>query len=333
MGKKYWEFDVPPGLQRAEEIAKKINASIPALEAIQALERVVPAWNSSMVESVLGMSRSIEHLMSKDTIVEQACGTAMLQAMEQAIPNYNIDGMASALKGFSAVLDKIPKIDHLMVDSILPQIKTSFDAWNKTTALDVLANADWSWISDVHADDDGIESDEQEFSGDLTDEIRAEMALDINEVIQAPEQVSSEWQKKYAKWEKRNPFWAELFMNVLSNLMTDLVKVLIVAMLTCVSSTISAIANKDAKVYEEPATSASVVYNITIEQNITIIGDAKYYYEIEVPDPVTGGTVIGYVYKGNVTVVETEAEEQEEEGETTAVIGDHASNPEFVLSE
>ena len=353
MSKNLWEFDIPPAFKKAEEALNKFNIPVHVIEASkelertlslcnsdslkavlgisERLERTIPKWNSDTMDAVLGMSRAVEHLMPKHTIFEQGCGTAMLKAMEQAIPKYNLDGMASALKGLSSVLEQMPKIDHLnLMDSILPQAKLAFDAWDRSTALDTLVNNDWSWISETYADNEGPRYDSLEYADDFSDEIRAEMALDIAEVMQAPEQVCDGWQAKYVKWKERNPFWAELFMNVLSNL----VQALIWAMLTCGFTTIVAFANKDAKVYEEPVASSNVVYNIAIEQNVTIIGDAKYYYEVEIPDNVTGEAIVGYVYKGNLTVTETNLEPREEEHDvTTATIGVHATNSELVLAE
>lgn len=353
MAKNIWDSDIPSAFQKTEEAVNNFKISVPAIEAnkelertlslcnsdslkavlgvSEKLERMIPSWNSNTMESVMGMSRTIEHLLPKYTIFEQNYGTAMIKAMEQAIPRYNFDGISSALKGFSSVLEQMPKIDQQnMIDSILPQVKTAFDAWDKSAALDALANIDWSWVSETYDNKGESGYDGLECTDDFTDEIRAEMASDINQVMQNPVQAGGVWQTNYVKWKERNPFWAELFMSVLSNL----IQTLICAILTYSCTTIVALANKDAKVYEEPSASSSVVYNIAIEQNITVIGDAKYYYEVEIPDPVTGESVIGYVYKGNLTVRgEKEEPHEEKQNSPTASSDNHALNSEFVLAD
>jgi hypothetical protein len=282
------------------------------------------------MDAVLGMSRTIEHLMPKHTIFEKNYGTAMLKAMEQVMPQYNLDGISSALKGVSSVLEQMPKINHQnMIDSILPQIKTSFEAWDKSTALDALENIDWSWVSEAYADEEEPGYDGLESTEDFSDEIRAEMASDINQVMETPAQAVSRWQANYVKWKERNPFWADIYMLLLIPILANL----IFAILNSSCSALIAYANKDTRVYDEPSATSNVVYNINIEQNVTVIGDEKYYYEVEIPDPVTGETVIGYVYKGNLTVTEAETELHGEEEITPASIGGHASNCEFVLAE
>ena len=108
---------------------------------------------------------------------------------------------------------------------------------------------------------------------------------------------------------------------------------IIYAILNSSWSALIAYANKDTRVYDEPSATSNVVYNINIEQNVTVIGDAKYYYEVEIPDPVTGETVIGYVYKGNLTITEAEKEPHGKEEMTSASIGGHASKCEIAIDE
>ena len=62
------------------------------------------------------------------------------------------------------------------------------------------------------------------------------------------------------------------------------------------------------------------MYNITVENNITVIGDVPYYYEVEFINPETGELVTGYIYKGNIIAEEQdETELQEEVTEPTEV--------------
>ena len=348
MAKKLWEYDIPPAFQKAEEALNKFNIPVPAIEASkelertlslcnsgslkavlgisEKLERTIPSWSSNAMEGVLGMSRSIEHLLPKHTIFEQNYGTAMLKAMEQAIPRYDLDGMTSALKGFSSVLEQMPKIHHQdLIDSIFPQIKTAFDVWDKSTALDALEKIDWASLSDGYAVDDYFECDSAEYADNFTDVIRDEMVTDINKVLEKPELVVCTWQEKYAKWKERNPALADLFSHILLPILVWLI---------CFGiENKAASATKNANVYEEPSASSNIVYNITVEQNVTVIGDEKYYYEIEIPDPVTGETVIGYVYKGNLTITEAEKEPYGEEEMTPVSIGGHASKCEIAIAE
>ena len=65
---------------------------------------------------------------------------------------------------------------------------------------------------------------------------------------------------------------------------------------------------------------SNIVYNITIENHVTVVGDVPYYYVVEFPHPETGEMVTGYVSKRNLAPDEpekTEAQEEEDQEEET----------------
>lgn len=74
---------------------------------------------------------------------------------------------------------------------------------------------------------------------------------------------------------------------------------------------------KDSQVYEEPVSTSNVVYNLTVENTVTVVGDVPYYYEVEFVNPETGEPVTGYIYKGNLTEVVPDAPEDVEASEVT----------------
>lgn len=62
-----------------------------------------------------------------------------------------------------------------------------------------------------------------------------------------------------------------------------------------------------AKVYEEPTTQASIIYHIEQHQQVIIIGEVPYYYEIETKDVETNEIKTGYVSKRSVELKEIDA--------------------------
>ena len=50
-------------------------------------------------------------------------------------------------------------------------------------------------------------------------------------------------------------------------------------------------------VYEEPNSSSQIVYHIKLNQNIVVVGDIPYYYEIEIQDELSGCCYARYVSK------------------------------------
>lgn len=62
-----------------------------------------------------------------------------------------------------------------------------------------------------------------------------------------------------------------------------------------------------AKVYEEPNTQAPIIYHIEQHQQVVIIGEVPYYYEIETKDVETNEIKTGYVSKRSVELKEIDA--------------------------
>lgn len=263
---------------------------------------------------------------------------AISQAWKDVVPNYKLDGVKSALNEILAtqkvwreavlplrsvsemIASAYPtlKMDSTaMAQSILSQVDTSaLMALRESVSLAILAKADWSWLSEVHTeettDDEHDAASNFDLESSVTQEVREEMAADINQILTDPNTMHVASQSKYLQWKERNPGFAAFFLNILFPIL------LLIA--DWGFSSWQARSTKDSRVYEEPVSTSSVVYNLTVENNITVIGDVPYYYEVEFINPETEELVTGYIYKGNIIAEEQgETELQEEVPEATEV--------------
>ena len=263
---------------------------------------------------------------------------AISQAWKDVVPNYKLDGVKSALNEIlatqkvwremvlppSAISEMIAaaypklKVDFpVLTQSILAQVDFSaLAALRESVSLAVLAKADWSWLSEVRTiegkdDEDNVTLNFAAESS-VTQEVRTEMAADINQILADPNTMHVVSQSKYLQWKERNPGFAAFFLNILFPIL------LLIA--GWGFSCWQARSTKDSRVYEEPVSTSSIVYNLTVENNITVIGDVPYYYEVEFINPETGELVTGYIYKGNIIAEEQgKTELQEEVTEATEV--------------
>ena len=253
------------------------------------------SWGFTLPESVLKTQATLNGLA--------ASALAMSDAWKAAVPHYDFSGAYAAL---NAYLDNYESISRQVAQmsslakSILPLIDTSvFDTLKyASTATKALQDVDWGWVVNAYAEAFGSKDDDnQEFSENisqetLTPEIRAEIAADITEVLSNPEELQSASQSKYLQWKERNPGFAAFFIEILWPFL--------LVILPLLASIWTARPVKDTQVYEEPTSTSNVVYNVTVENNITVIGDAPYFYKVEFPDPETGELVTGYIYKANL---------------------------------
>lgn len=299
-------------------------------------------WNFTLPESVLKTQKMLDSLRLSIPALE------MSSALTSAIADVNIGGVSAALKDYVAISANIPDItlstkallgitDTLsmlstvsisgIAETIIPLVNTSAMEVIKDSAMLAAIAAtpkiDWSWISDVYGDEDDSDDNSEYADVEVTPEIRAEIAADITEVLSRPDKAGDISQSKYVKWKEQHPFLADIYMQVL----LPLIQAILYGLIAFGAASLIASVNKDARVYEKPTSTSNVVNNISVEQNVTIIGDAPYFYEVEFVDLETGETVTGYIYKGNLIINDqeeptTEPEETEDVAEMTEPVGE-----------
>lgn len=319
MCKNKWEFTIPESYLKTERMMDKIRLSIPSAEISSALQAAMPV-------SVFKTQGIFDQLSIPALEISKA--------LRVAIPEYNFSGISEALRESTVAFQRLSKVvfptDALrelagtmqalpkieipnFTESILAQIDTSaLTAWKECT--DIFANTDWSWLSEVYEEDP--EKDKETTVDEVPSEIRTQIAADITEVLSAPENLHTVSQNKYLEWKNKRPENAALFWQTLCQIIQTILMIL-----TFGVTFYQALTNKDSHVYEEPKTTSTVVYNITVNNPVTVIGDVPYYYEVEFPNPETGEMVRGYISKRNLTADVTEDIEVQEDGtEATEVL-------------
>lgn len=283
-------------------------------------------WNFTFPEPFLKVMEELNKVQLS------ASALAMSQAWKVAVPDYNFKGVACALEQYASATKSLSNVTlptssilgltdvinamhtvkmSSVAASVLPLIDTSAYAALVDTAgiKSALSGIDWSWLSEVHLEDYTENTDVPALSkeDELDPEIRAEIAADIAEVITEPETMHITSKKKFMEWVKESPEHALAFLTAL---------LVFIQTICMVVSTWQARPVKDSQVYQEPVSSSNVVYNLTVENTVTVIGDVPYYYEVEFVNPETGESMIGYIYKGNLAAEESEDIEIQD-GETS----------------
>lgn len=285
MKENHWNFTFPESFSKTMEEWNKVQLSASALAISQAWRASMPKYELSGAFTALNEIVASHKAWSEMVLPTQSFS----EMVASAYPTLKMDVSTIA-------------------QSVLAQVDTSALAALRDSAsmATALAKADWSWLSEVYSEkDDPATLEEKE----VAPEIRAEMAADITEVIAEPETMHLTSQNKYLEWVKKHPELAVQFLTLL---------LMFIQTICMMVSTWQARPVKDSQVYQEPASTSNVVYNLTVENNVTVIGDVPYYYEVEFVHPETGELVTGYIYKGNV-VAEESAETEALMEETIAV--------------
>ena len=274
MSKNLCGFELPDSILETQRIIRNMTS---AFETWNRISR-----DFSYMQNMTGAVAAVESYQSVlKNIVPMDTAASLLASASS---------MQSVLAGI-----QIPKTIDLIptMEKILPIID---DAWKMPTI-------DWNWMSEtLSAYGDDFNQDET--SDLLTEDIREELDESIHEIMvsgDSEEMVKS----KFLEWQNRHPVLAFILIQILLAIIINIVS-------GVMGDWVSGVLTKKSNMYEEATATSNVVINIDVDQNITIVNEVPYYYEIVYTDPETGEEIRGYVYKANVAI-----EQEEPVGEET----------------
>lgn len=103
------------------------------------------------------------------------------------------------------------------------------------------------------------------------------------------------WQQNFAekinKWKEKNPVIFFLIVQILTVLLSILSNFIF-----------GKITAPKAVIKEEPNAAGDVIYNITINQDVTIIDDTRYYYKVKFYNIETDTTITGWISKRSLEI-------------------------------
>lgn len=131
----------------------------------------------------------------------------------------------------------------------------------------------------------------------ITEDVYAELEESVQDAI-----ISGDSQKnieaRYGEWKAKHPLLADIYLL--------LIPIILTVLFDLIGDFVNGVFSKPSKVYEEPKATSNIVVNVSGEQNVTIVNEVPYYYEILCTDPETGEEKTGYIYKNNIEIVNDE---------------------------
>ena len=110
-------------------------------------------------------------------------------------------------------------------------------------------------------------------------------------------------------WEQRFAEQIKSFSQthpVIAWVLEEIFFAILIGIITNIASSAIGQALSPANVYEEPNASSQIVYHIELNQNVVVVGDVPYYYEVEIQDESSGYRYAGYVSKRSISLMESE---------------------------
>ena len=270
MRKNPWGFELPDYVFETQRTLNNLTATLEAANRVS--QALSFTQNLSGAFAAVESFQSVLRTVYSNTTFDSLAKSATV--MQSALDNVQMP----------AVVDMIPTIEKL-----LPVIDTT---WK-------VPSIDWDWLSKTLATFDGYNYDDIEEL--ITDEIREELNESVHKTFSADDSQKN-IEQRYGDWKEKHPLLADIYL--------QLVAIFLSAIFGLFNNWLTGFTTKDSKVYESPAATSNVIVNVDINQNITIINEVPYYYEVIYTVPETGEEKKGYIYKPNVIIQQEDNEHE-----------------------
>lgn len=262
---------ISSALQQVSGSMRALPSIQPAvLSSMQSLADIVhPSWVDS-IKGALDYSPVLDLVRREQAILSFE---PPISALQSALSDYmlNWPSFNTAMQGASLALQKEYAVAHAytLVNSISSLIEENEE------------------ITDEH-------------SAELSDEDKQIIAGEVSSILSSQKNWEQRLMESVSKLREEHPILAPLFYGIILNILASII-------ISLASIVIGQI-RTPAKVYDKPQTTSQVVYHLEPLQQVKIIGEQPYYYQIELTDNDTQEIFVGFVSKRSIQQVDTQDE-------------------------
>lgn len=263
------------------------------------------SWEFELPESFFDKQRfrenispsldTFDEISQKFSIAENLSGAYTAVLSYQTIlsyihSNYVYKNLIKSITAMQSVLDNIQLPTSLGVVSTIERTLLNIEASWK------IPSVEWDWMVKTlkNYDFESVEAEDV-----LNDKIRVELNESVQEVLVAEDSKKS-IEQRYDEWKEKHPLLADIFLAIIGCILGCIIDL--------ITNCLPAATTKNSKVYESPSSNSNIVTNINVNQNITVINEVPYYYEMVFIDSKTGEEIKGFIYKPNITIQEVKPE-------------------------
>lgn len=295
-----------PGIpELAGGITSAVDTMTQNLNHITAMENIV-AQTSKIAEITRPLTEisALRNNNIVDLISRISTIFADLQPVSPAI-----QGLADALtdthfyqirNGIETIVSTINNINYPKMFDKISSVNETFEtiAQNMVKGIDWVDQINFDHIANSLVQPEILEKTILEYKqatgveSTASDEEITELSNDIQDIAVD----NRNWQQKLAekavKWKEKNPVICFFIVYILLALSISIAASFIYGIVTAPKAAIK----------EEPSATGDVIYNISINQKVTIVDDIRYYYKIEYYDKETDETVTGWISKRSIEI-------------------------------
>ena len=281
----------------------------PYLEAWNRIQRQIDSMTQPLLniqQNYAALTRNLSAVLDSPAIqnINRMCKAFDCQSMsalyrtQEIIEKIDTSGMMAALRQYQAT------IDSFMPKDFQTQLSMRLEEWSRVVTkvipcqIEPLTEARIAELTRLSSLAEEYTRDFRDESGILSEGEQELVAGEVEEILHS----GKNWDQRFAER-----------MKILSQTHPSIVWVLVYVFLPFLISIIANIASSaigqalsPANIYEEPHSSSQVVYHIELKERVVVIGDAPYYYEVEIHDESSGNCYTGYVSKRSISLMESE---------------------------
>lgn len=220
---------------------------------------------------------------------------------QDLVSKIDMPGMASALRQFQTAIGtvapmglqvqiggQLQEFSHIISNSIPDHIKPLTEA--RVAELNRLTSLAKEYTIGKAAEEPPI----------LSEDDQRIVVAEVEDVLLSGKNWEQCFAEKIKNFSQTHPVIAwvleKIFLAILLGIITNMVSPAIGQALF------------PANVYEEPRSSSPIVCRIELNQNVVVVGDVPYFYEVEIQNESAEHRYIGYVSKRSISLMESERE-------------------------
>lgn len=279
------------------------------LESIRIMQQKVeeiynPTWLKQMETIQRQLSGSLEAFQTIQPAVLKSASI-----LSQALCTPWADAPKSALD-YSPLLDYIRQ-EQSLIASIAPfsELQSALSdhllAWSSMTdslQINSLASQKEYAVAQVCTLADNISStideNQVEHSTELSAEDKQIISNEVTEILASEKNWEQRLMESVIRLKSTHP--------VLATILDKIILAILINIAATIIATSIGQARSPANVYDKPRTTSPVVYRLKPLQQVVIIGEEPYYYQIEIKDNDTQETLVGFVSKRSLQEVDTQ---------------------------
>lgn len=285
-------YELPPWVEKMNQLQRQIDSLTRPLLELQ------PDY-AALTKSITAVldSPAIRDLNKVSRVFDSQSMAAIYRTQEIAA-KMDTSGMIAALRQYQAVMDAIAPMDLQM------QLSERLQEWSRimskvTCQIEPLTEARIAELTRLSSlAEEYTTIDITEKPRVLSEDEQKIVADEVEDILLSGKNWEQRFVEQIKNFSQTHPAIAwvleKIFFAILISIAANIV-----------SSAIGQ-ALFPTKVYEDPCPSSQVIYHIELNQNVIIVGEVPYYYEVVVNDESLEDCYTGYVSKRSIRLTESD---------------------------